>query len=157
MTDEEKVVLSVGDSAPDFTAKIQDDTEINLKSILEDGQKVLLVFYPGDDTPGCTAQLCGVRDVYAEYQELGVRVLGVNQGNQKSHQDFIDKYNYQFDIIVDEGRQIARSFGAMRKFFKNMITKRGAFLINTDGKISFIHWGRQDDQKIIEKLKNNQL
>jgi len=148
--------LVVGDIAPDFTAKTQSGEDIRLSDLLKLGQKVLLVFYPGDDTPGCTAQLCGIRDVYSEYKDLGVRVLGMNHAEAKSHQKFINKYEYPFDIIVDEGREIIKQYGAVKLFFKNISTKRGVFLVDIDGKIIYLAWGQQNDQEIIEFLKNKQ-
>ncbi len=86
----EAKVLKVGDKAPDFTAKNQAGIEISLSKLLKEGKKVLLVFYPGDDTPGCTSQLCGIRDIYKEYKDLGVEVYGVNHADEKSHQKFIE-------------------------------------------------------------------
>jgi peroxiredoxin Q/BCP len=154
---EEKVKLAVGDKAPDFTAKIQSGEEVTLSKILAGGQKVLLVFYPGDDTPGCTKQLCGIRDVYKEYTDQRVKVLGINHGNAISHQKFISKYNYQFGIVVDEKKEIINQYGATKLFFKNKTVKRGVFLINTDGKIEYIFWGQQDNEKILSMLKNKEL
>jgi peroxiredoxin Q/BCP len=153
----EKVIKSVqvGEIAPDFTAQTQSQESVHLYSLLKSGQKVLLVFYPGDDTPGCTKQLCGIRDVYSEYAKLGVKVLGVNKAGFDSHQKFISKYQFPFDILVDEQNQIRDSYGAVKKFFNNLTVKRGVVLIDTDKKILYTFWGQQDNQKIIEILKNS--
>lgn len=153
MTDPDKKLI-VGDIAPDFTAKTQSGEEITLSKILKSGQKVLLVFYPGDNTPGCTTQLCGIRDVYKEYKDLNVKVLGVNHSDAKSHQKFIDKFEYPFDIIVDEGRKIIKEYGSTKLFFKNLSTKRSVFLIDTDGKIIYLVWGQQNNEEIIEFIKS---
>jgi peroxiredoxin Q/BCP len=157
MTDDSiiNVDLQVGDTAPDFTAVLQTPDsaeEINLYSVLESGKKVLLVFYPGDDTPGCTKQLCGIRDVYSEYEKKGVQVIGVNHASEGSHLKFINKYNYQFGIVVDEGHVIRELYGAKKKFFKNFTTKRGVFLIDTDKTILYRFWGQQDNQAILDLL-----
>lgn len=154
---EDRVKLSVGDIAPDFSAKVQSGEDVSLSKLLASGQKVLLVFYPGDDTPGCTKQLCGIRDVYKEYTDFGVKVLGVNHGNANSHQKFISTYDYQFDIIVDENKEIINKYGAVKMFFKNKTVKRGVFLIGLDSKIEYIFWGQQDNEKILEMLKNKEL
>jgi thioredoxin-dependent peroxiredoxin len=146
--------LNVGDIAPDFTAKTQKGEEVKLSDLVNNGGKALLIFYPGDDTPGCTTQLCGIRDVYKEYKDLGVTVLGVNHGNDKSHQKFIDKYSFPFDIIIDEEKKISTSYGQLKKFFAAITIKRAAYLIGEDRKILFVHQGQQDNQKIITMLKN---
>lgn len=155
--------LQIGDKAPDFQAKVQEFdkttqqgklTDFHLYDFLEkEKQKVLLIFYPGDDTPGCTKQLCGVRDVYQEYQDLGVKVLGVNPKGGDSHLKFIQKYNFPFGIVIDEDKTIREKYGAIGKFFANLVTKRGVFLIDENKQIKFIHWGQQDNQKIFELLR----
>jgi thioredoxin-dependent peroxiredoxin len=147
--------LTIGQSVSDFSANVQnpDGTEnFNLKETLAAGQKVLLIFYPGDDTPGCTTQLCGVRDVYSQYQKYGVKVLGVNPASGESHLKFIKKHAYQFGIIVDEDKSIRELFGAVGSFFGKPTTKRSVFLIDTDGKLIFKVIGQQDNQEIFDLL-----
>ena len=149
--------LTLNDKAPDFTAVVQNPTGtevITLSKILESGQKVLLIFYPGDDTPGCTAQLCGVKDVYADYQKHNVKVFGVNPANEQSHLKFIHKFSYPFGIVVDADKSIRESYGAIGKFFANIVTKRCVFLIDTDSTIIFQHNGQQDNQEIFRLLES---
>lgn len=146
--------IQVGDTAPDFEATNQKGEVIKLSDLTKNGQLVLLVFYPADNTPGCTRQLCGVRDVYKEYTDLCVTVLGINKGSEKSHQSFIQSQGYQFDIVVDKDNLIRNKYGAIKKHFANFTTKRGVVLIDTEGKVIFTFWGQQDNQKIIEMLKN---
>ncbi|MEI6728160.1 MAG: peroxiredoxin [bacterium] len=152
-----KVNLEVGQIAPDFSTQIQNPDgsieDFNLYKTLADGEKVLLVFYPGDDTPGCTKQLCGIRDVYKEYRDLKVKVVGVNHADGKSHLKFIKKYDYPFGIVVDTDKSIRNSYGATKLFFRNITTKRSVFLIDTDGKILFIFWGQQNNEEILNLLK----
>lgn len=154
-----QIKLQVGEIAPNFSAVSQNpdrSTEnIELNKILESGKKVLLVFYPGDDTPGCTAQLCGIRDVYKEYEDLGVVVLGVNHAGEESHLKFIKKYEFPFPIVVDQDKSIRAKYGAEKLFFKNITTKRSVFLIDTNKKILFIKWGQQDNEEILNMLKTN--
>lgn len=150
--DNTKVDLKVGDFAPEFIAKDQNGNEINSKEILK-SEMLMLVFYPGDETPGCTTQLCEIRDKWAKFQELGVKVLGVNQGKNDSHTKFISKFQFPFDLIQDDNREISKMFGAISKFFVSEITKRGVFLIDTNGKIIYKHWGMQNNEEIFELLK----
>jgi thioredoxin-dependent peroxiredoxin len=149
--------LIVGQVVSDFTATIQNPTGtevFSLKETLATGTKVLFIFYPGDDTPGCTAQLCGVRDVYTTYQKLDVKVIGINHASSESHLKFIKKFQYPFGIIVDEDKSIRELFGAVGSFFGKPTTKRSVFLVDTDGKIIFRHFGQQDNEKIFELIKN---
>jgi len=144
--------LEIGEKAPMFTAKNQDGDLVDIQSVLAGGSKILLIFYPGDDTPGCTKQLCGVRDVYAQYADAGVKVFGVNHADENSHGKFISKYSFPFDILVDENKEIAKQYGALKKFFANLVIKRGVFLLDTDGTILYRYWGQQDNQKILSLL-----
>ncbi len=148
--------IIVGQTVPNFSAIVQtpNGTEtFSLKETLATGQKILLIFYPGDDTPGCTAQLCGVKDVYSTYQKLGVKVFGVNPASPQSHLHFIQKFDYPFGIIVDEDKSIRELFGAVGNFFGKSTTKRSVFLIDTNGKLIFRFFGQQDNNKIFELLE----
>jgi thioredoxin-dependent peroxiredoxin len=146
------VKLEVGQPAPDFTLTNQNNQEFKLSQALQKG-KVMLVFYPTDFTPGCTKQLCGIRDVYKEYADLGVKVVGVNKGTAQSHQKFIAEYGYQFDILSDPDNKIRDSYGAIKLFFNNITTKRGVVLVGQNGLIEYIFWGQQDNQTIIDFIK----
>lgn len=153
MSETTKIKLEIGDIAPDFSAENQVGETIDLYKILDSKKKVLMVFYPADMTPGCTNQLCGIRDVYKEYSDLGVTVFGINPGTGESHQKFIDKYNYQFDILVDKDREIIEKYGAKGFLYGRPRIMRGVFLIGEDKKIIYRFWGQQDNQKIINLLK----
>jgi thioredoxin-dependent peroxiredoxin len=146
-------MLNVGDKAPLFSLKNQKNETIVLKELLADGHKVMLVVYPKDDTPGCTAQMCRVRDDYSEFEKIGVKVFGLNHGDEASHNKFIEKYNFPFDILIDENRKIIKEYGSTKMFFKNETTQRSAFVIDTDGKIIFAQKGQQDNQQILDLLK----
>jgi len=153
-TDEPYVMpkLEVGQKAPLFKLKNQAGEDVDIAKILQEGSKVLLIFYPGDDTPGCTAQLCGVRDIYKQYADLGVKVFGINHADEKSHNKFIQKYTFPFDILVDTNKEVAKKYGALKKFFLNLVIKRGVFLLDTDATIIYSYWGQQDNQKILDLL-----
>lgn len=145
----------IGSIAPDFNAENQKGETISLKKLLKSGQKVLLVFYPADQTAGCTTQLCGVRDVFQDYKKVGVTILGINQAGAESHQKFIDKNNYPFDILIDTDRKISENYGQLKFMFGHKSIKRGVYLINTDGSILYTIQGQQDNQLILDLLKND--
>jgi thioredoxin-dependent peroxiredoxin len=153
MSESTKIKLEIGDTAPDFVTKIETGEDVHLYDVLDSGKKVLLVFYPADFTPGCTTQLCGIRDIYREYTDLGVTVLGINPGNAESHVKFIKQHKYQFNIAVDEDRQIIEKYGAKGFLYGRPRIMRGVFLIGSDKKIIYRFWGQQDNQKIINILK----
>jgi peroxiredoxin Q/BCP len=163
----ENTILNIGDTVPDFVANVQNPDgsveQITLSKFiagqnpLKKPAKVLLIFYPADQTPGCTAQLCGVRDSFANYQSVGVIPLGVNPSTAKSHLDFIQKHNYQFAIVVDEDKTIREKYGATKMFFSNKTTKRGVFLIDENMKLIYQKWGQQDNALIIEMLQKGEI
>jgi peroxiredoxin Q/BCP len=102
--------LSEGMKAPDFSGKDQSGNAISLKDL--QGRKVILYFYPKDNTPGCTTESCNLRDNYRELIKKGFEVIGVSADSEKSHQNFIDKYNLPFNLISDSGKEILKAYGA---------------------------------------------
>jgi len=102
--------LAEGMKAPDFSGKDQSGNAISLKDM--QGRKVILYFYPKDNTPGCTTESCNLRDNYRELIKKGFEVIGVSADSEKSHQNFIDKYNLPFNLISDSGKEILKSYGA---------------------------------------------
>ena len=127
--------LVVGDKAPLFTGRDQDGVKWKLKSHLTKGP-VLVYFYPKDDTKGCTAEACSLRDKMIDFKERDVEVVGISFDNAESHQRFAFKYNLNFPLLVDSGGKIADTFGA-RMDHKDM-ARRISFLIAPDGKIVHI-------------------
>ncbi len=131
------VQLKIGDFAPDFEA--QTDTAQTVKLSDYRGQRVVLYFYPKDDTPGCTTQACGFRDNYLEIEERNAIVLGVSPDNQASHVKFKTKYDLPFTLLVDEDHAIAEQYGVWGE--KKMYGKtymgilRSHFVIDEEGKI----------------------
>jgi thioredoxin-dependent peroxiredoxin len=129
--------LKVGDIAPDFTAKNQEGQTISLSGYK--GKKVVLYFYPKDDTPGCTAEACNLRDNYSDLLNRGYEVIGVSPDNEKSHVKFKSKYNLPFNLIADAEKSILKSYGAWG--LKSMYGKeyegvlRTTYIIGEDGKI----------------------
>ena len=137
--------LSVGDLAPDFSSTNQNGETVKLSDYR--GKRVVLYFYPKDNTPGCTAESCNLRDNYEELQKQGYVVLGVSSDNEKSHQKFIDKYELPFDLIADTDKSVHEAFGTWgeKSMYgrKYMGTFRTTFVIAEEGKIA----------EIIEKIK----
>lgn len=129
-----------GQKAPEFTGKDQDGKEVSLSDFK--GKKVILYFYPKDQTPGCTAQACNLRDNYQELQKQGYVVLGVSSDSQESHQKFIKKQELPFSLLADEDKTIHEKYDVWKE--KNMYgrkymgTVRTTFVINEEGFIEDI-------------------
>lgn len=132
--------LTVGDKAPDFEAKDQHGNTVRLSDFA--GKKLVLYFYPKDDTPGCTAEACNLRDNYATLVEKGYAVLGVSTDDEKSHQKFIQKHNLPFSLLADTDKKVHERFGAWgeKKMYGKtyMGTTRITFVINENGIIEDI-------------------
>ena len=130
-------MLKEGDKAPDFTAKNQDGETVKLKDL--QGKRVVLYFYPKDDTPGCTKEACSFRDADDIFAEKGIKVLGVSIDDEKSHQKFISKYQLPFDLLADTDKEIVEKYGVWgeKSMYgrKYMGTLRKTFLIDEQGKI----------------------
>lgn len=133
-------MLKEGDAAPDFILKHRDGEIMNLSDF--QGQKVVLYFYPKDDTPGCTTQACGLRDAHDVFTEKNIVVLGVSTDDEASHQKFISKYDLPFTLLADTDKSIVNAYGVYGE--KSMYGKkyigvlRKTFLIDEQGKIKKI-------------------
>jgi peroxiredoxin Q/BCP len=127
--------LPVGSPGPDFTANDQQGSPVQLSRLR--GHNVVLVFYPGDDTSVCTAQLCEFRDRWSEAQKRDMLVFGVNPAGAQSHQKFRDKYSLPFPILVDQGRRIASLYKC-----NSLIIRRTVYLIGPDGLIRYAVRGK---------------
>ncbi len=102
--------LEIGTTAPAFTLPNQHETSVSLTDFT--GQRLVLYFYPADDTPGCTAQACQFNDGLERFRDLGVRVLGVSQDSAQKHVAFQKKYGLTFDLLTDADRAVMTKFGA---------------------------------------------
>ena len=129
--------LAEGMKAPDFSGKDQSGNAISLKDL--QGRKVILYFYPKDNTPGCTTESCNLRDNYRELIKKGFEVFGVSADSEKSHQNFIDKYNLPFNLISDSGKEILKAYGAwgLKKLYGKAYEGilRKTFIIDEQGVI----------------------
>lgn len=133
-------MLKEGDKAPDFNSKDQDGNPVKLADLK--GQKVVLYFYPKDDTPGCTKEACSFRDADDVYRKKGIKVFGVSTDDEQSHQKFISKFQLPFDLLADTDKSIVESYGVWgeKSMYgkKYMGTNRKTFLIDENGKIAKI-------------------
>ncbi len=123
---------SVGEKAPGFTLE-STHGRIELSDRLATGA-VLLVFYPGDDTPVCTRQLCDYRDHLEDFESLGVGVLGINPQSVESHRSFAVKHELPFPLLSDPEREVCRGYGAVGLLG---MTRRSLFLIARDGRVAY--------------------
>lgn len=132
--------LHIGDPAPDFTSTDQNGQPVGLSDYR--GKKVVLYFYPKDNTPGCTAQACSLRDNYSDLRSAGYEVLGVSVDDQQSHQKFISKYDLPFTLVADTDMQVAEAYDVWKE--KSMYgrtymgTVRTTFLLDENGIITDI-------------------
>jgi peroxiredoxin Q/BCP len=134
--------LPAGCAAPDFSLPDESGRPVGLAGLR--GRNVVLVFYPGDDTPGCTTQLCQFRDEWKEAQARGVEIFGVNPQNARKHGEFRRKYGFPFPILVDRGQKV----GAMYRT-KGLIVKRTVYLIGPDGVIRFSRRGMPPPHEVL--------
>jgi thioredoxin-dependent peroxiredoxin len=133
-------VLKIGDKAPAFESVDQDGNPISLKDY--SGKKLVLYFYPKDDTPGCTAEACNLRDNYEMLLKKGYRILGVSADDERSHKKFISKYVLPFPLLADKDKKIIKDYGAWGK--KNLYGKEYDGILRTTYVIS--------ENGIIEKV-----
>ena len=138
--------LAVGSDAPDFS--LPDDSGLTVTLSALRGRPVVLVFYPGDNTPGCTKQLCQFRDDWTQAKALGVEVFGVNPQNARKHAAFRTKFQFPFPLLVDEGQNVAEAYHA-----KGLIVKRTVYLIGRDGKILFARRGMPNPAEVLAAAK----
>ena len=133
--------LKEGGKAPDFAVPDAEGNVVRLKDLR--GKKVVLYFYPKDDTPGCTKEACSFRDSFAKFKKQGIEVFGVSLDSEKSHQKFAKKYDLPFRLLADTERKISDAYGTYgeKKFMGRtyMGNHRMTFLIDEQGKIKKIY------------------
>jgi peroxiredoxin Q/BCP len=134
--------LAIGDAAPDFTLPDQDGKPLSLSSLR--GQRVVIYFYPKDDTPGCTKEACNFRDRWSDLESQGIRVLGISKDNAASHGKFIAKYTLPFTLLTDtEPCPVATSYHSygLKKFMgkEYMGMLRQTFVVDAEGKLELVY------------------
>jgi thioredoxin-dependent peroxiredoxin len=129
--------LETGDVAPDFTLKNQDGEAVSLASYR--GRKVVVYFYPRDDTPGCTKEACQFNDLLSQFSGLSADVIGISRDGADSHQKFRQKYGLTFELLTDPDQSVMESYGAWGEKTNygktSMGVIRSTFLVDADGKI----------------------
>jgi peroxiredoxin Q/BCP len=152
--------IEEGKAAPAFTLADQDGNRVSLKELK--GRDVILYFYPRDDTPGCTKEACGFRDLWKSIQKTGAVVLGVSPDGAAAHVDFRKKYKLPFTLLSDPGRKVMQEYGAFGEKTlygkKSMGVIRSTVWIGPDGKVRR-HWKKVADaaahpEKVLEALKS---
>lgn len=153
------MAIEEGKAAPAFTLKDTDGNKVALKDLK--GKNVVVYFYPKDDTPGCTKEACGFRDLWGEIEKTGTVVLGVSPDDAASHRKFVDKYELPFTLLSDPDKKVMEKYGAWGE--KNMYGKktmgviRSTVLIGADGKVKK-HWKRvakaeTHPEKVLEAIQ----
>ncbi len=153
------MAIEEGKAAPAFTLKDADGNKVALKDFK--GKNVVVYFYPKDDTPGCTKEACGFRDLWKDIEKTGTVVLGVSPDDGASHQKFATKYGLPFTLLSDPDKKVMEKYGAWGE--KNMYGKktmgviRSTVLVGPDGKVKK-HWKRvpkaeAHPEKVLEVLK----
>ncbi|HEX3220367.1 MAG TPA: thioredoxin-dependent thiol peroxidase [Candidatus Limnocylindria bacterium] len=129
-----------GEDAPDFSLEAHDGSTVSRESLL--GERYVLYFYPKDDTTGCTAQACSMRDNFDRVTAAGIRVFGVSPDSVKSHVKFREKYDLNFPLLSDPGHKVADEFGVWvdKKYMGRSYqgVERSSFIIGPDGKIEHV-------------------
>ena len=154
-------MLETGIKAPDFTLLNQDGESVTLSQYL--GKKIILYFYPKDNTPGCTKQACGFAQLYPDFHEKGAVILGVSKDSVKSHKKFQEKYQLPFTLLSDPELQVIQAYDVWKE--KNMYGKkvmgvvRTTYLINEDGIIEKAYTkvkAAQNPEDMLEVLNASQ-
>lgn len=149
-------MLKEQDKAPDFTLNNQDGNPISLHDFA--GKKVILYFYPRDNTPGCTREACAFRDQFQVFKEHGIVVLGISKDSEKSHQNFILKQSLPFDLLSDPQHEVIEAYGAWQE--KKLYGKvsmgivRSTYVIDEEGMIEQVYPKVKPDQHAVQILND---
>lgn len=149
--------MKIGDKAPDFTLKDLDGEKWNLHE--HKGKTVVLLFYPGDDTPVCTAQLCSVRDNWSQYQATGAEVVGISTDSAQSHRSFADKYSLTLKLLSDENGEVVEKYG-VRSWLPGR-SARAVVVIDKNGRVAYhkvqsLSLFRPKDEEILDAIRQAQ-
>jgi thioredoxin-dependent peroxiredoxin len=125
------VTLAVGDKAPDFTLPCSSGGTVTLSDLTRKGRTVVVFFYPKDDTPGCTAEACGFRDLYEEFAGAGAEVLGISADSAVSHQRFVGKHKLPMKLLTDADGGVRQAWGVRSTL--GIFPGRATFVVDRDG------------------------
>lgn len=147
-------MLNIGDKAPNFTLEDKNGQRVSLADFL--GKKVVLYFYPKDNTPGCTRQACAFAGLYQEFEKKGAQVIGISKDSVASHQKFAEKYNLPFILLSDPERKAIESYGVWqeKKLYgkPSMGVVRTTFIIDEKGNVEKIMYKVKPDTNAAEIL-----
>lgn len=146
--------MKIGDSAPQFVLKDGDGRDWNLAEHL--GKTIVLLFYPGDNTPVCTRQMCSVRDNWADYQATGAEIVGISTDSAASHQAFAAEYDFPFALLADEKSEVVKLYD-VKSWLPNRAA-RAVVVIDRNGKIAYhkaqtVSLMRPKDEDILEAIR----
>lgn len=144
-------LLRIGANAPRFTASASDGRTLSLDDLLALGP-VVLIFYPGNNTPGCDRQLSSVRDELSAFREAGVQPLGVNHASAAAHAKYAAKMEFGFPLLSDADRSIARSYGALKEDGRGI--QRTVYAVARDGTIAFAVRGAPPPTEVIAAVES---
>lgn len=148
-------VLNVGDKAPDFTLPTNQGFDMTLSDF--QGQKVVLYFYPKDNTPGCTKESCNFNDALSEFEDLNTQILGISKCGIKKHENFSEKFALSFPLFSDKRGNVCEQYDTWKEKSmygkKYMGIERSTFLINEDGTIAHI-WRRVKVPDHVKEVKD---
>lgn len=146
--------IEIGQDAPDFEAQTNSGRTVRLSDFVG-SKNVVLVMYPGDQTADCTTQLCAFRDEFPRFLDSDTEVFGVNPADAESHQRFIDKNGFPFELIIDDKRHIARLYDSI--MLMGFVVKRTVIAINKAGKIVFFKRGYPTNDEILAALSQSNV
>ena len=145
--------INIGDPVPHFTLKDQQGNDVDIADYIGE-KKLVIYFYPKDESPGCTKEACAFRDSFADYTDAGAVVIGINSGSVASHKAFAEKYRLPFTLLSDPGNRVLKQFGVKNVLF---LTGRETFVVGLDGKVAFKYRAlmnaTEHNDKVLEFLK----
>ncbi len=141
-------------TAPAFSLKNQKGETMDLESYR--GKFIVLIFYPGDMTPGCTMQLCAVRDDWSKFEKANTLVFGVNHGGADTHELFVKKYSFPFPLLIDKDKKVSTLYGAVISFLGFQIIRRTVVVIDPTGTIIFYRHGMPKNADILKIISSEQ-
>jgi peroxiredoxin Q/BCP len=145
------MMLNVGQQAPDFDLEDERGNRVRLADF-RGKSSVVLMFYPADNTPGCTKQLCTARDDYDKYVAAGVAVFGVNPGSVESHQKFAAKHGFKTPLLLDNGGKVSRTYDALMPIPLLTLVNRTVVGIDREGVVRFYQRGMPATSRILEAM-----
>jgi peroxiredoxin Q/BCP len=144
-------MLAAGDAAPDFDLEDESGVRVRLADF-RGKSAVVLMFYPADNTPGCTAQLCAARDDYDRYEAAGIAVFGVNPGSARTHKRFAERHQLRTPLLVDAGGAVSRAYDALMPVPLLTIVNRTVVGIDRDGVIRYYKRGMPPTREVLAAM-----